>query len=175
MIGEITVSCASIFPTSELCTQLQGIQDPSLWRKIKPVLKELIEPQNIRVEGILDNISFYWAFTMCQRLGFPGGSVVKNPPTNVGDTSLGQEVSPGERNGNQLQCSCLGNLLDRGTCGLQVRGARKSQTWLSMHSSMCQTCTKYFTCTVSFYFYHNSFRQVHITSYPTDKGLRHST
>ena len=25
------------------------------------------------------------------KIGFPGGSVVKNPPTNVGDTSLGQE------------------------------------------------------------------------------------
>ena len=54
---------------------------------------------------------------MCQRLGFPGGSVVKikNPPTNVGDTSLGREDSPGEGNGNPLQYSCLENLLDRGT------------------------------------------------------------
>ena len=34
--------------------------------------------------------------------GFPGGSVVKNPPANAGDTGLipGSESSPGEGNGN---------------------------------------------------------------------------
>ena len=48
--------------------------------------------------------------------GFPGASVVKNPPTNAGAvgsiTGLGK--SPGEGNGNPLQYSCLGNPLDRG-------------------------------------------------------------
>ena len=44
------------------------------------------------------------------KLGFPGGSVVKNPPVNVGDAGSipGWERSPKE-NGNQLQPSCLGN------------------------------------------------------------------
>ena len=48
--------------------------------------------------------------------GFPGGKVVKNPPTNTGDASsiLGLGRSPGEGNGNALQYSCLGNPLDRG-------------------------------------------------------------
>ena len=43
--------------------------------------------------------------------GFLGGSVVKNPPANVGDVGLipGLERSPGEGNGNPLQYSCLGN------------------------------------------------------------------
>ena len=42
---------------------------------------------------------------------FPGGAVVKNPPANAGDAvrSLGGR-SPGEGNGNPLQCSCLGNI-----------------------------------------------------------------
>ena len=37
--------------------------------------------------------------------GFPGGSVVKNPPANAGDTDLipGLERSPGEGNGTPLQ------------------------------------------------------------------------
>ena len=50
-------------------------------------------------------------------LGFPGGSVVKNLPANAGDAGLipGSGRSPGEGNGNPLQCSCLGNLMDRGT------------------------------------------------------------
>ena len=50
------------------------------------------------------------------RRGFPGGSVVKNPPANAGDEDLipGLGRSPGEGNGNPLQYSCLGNSVDRG-------------------------------------------------------------
>ena len=47
-----------------------------------------------------------------------GGTVVKNPPANAGDTrdsglipGLGR--SPGEGKGNPLQYSCLGNSMDR--------------------------------------------------------------
>ena len=49
-------------------------------------------------------------------MGFPGGSVVKNPSVNAGDASLilGLVRSPGEGNGNPLQYSCLGNPMDRG-------------------------------------------------------------
>ena len=44
-------------------------------------------------------------------LGFPGGSIVKNPPANARDTGLipGLGVTPGEGNDNPLQYSCLGN------------------------------------------------------------------
>ena len=47
--------------------------------------------------------------------GFPGGSVVKDPPANAGDTGsiLGSGRSPGEGNGNPLQHSCLENPMDR--------------------------------------------------------------
>ena len=42
---------------------------------------------------------------------FAGGSVVKNPPTNVGDVGSipGSGRSPGERNGKPFQYSCLEN------------------------------------------------------------------
>ena len=59
---------------------------------------------------------------ICQvQLGFPGGSVVKNPPSTAGDVgelSLipGLGRSPGRENGSPLQYSCLGNLMDRGDC-----------------------------------------------------------
>ena len=48
--------------------------------------------------------------------GFPGGSVVKNPPANAGDVSSIPEsgICPGERNGNPLQYACLENPTDRG-------------------------------------------------------------
>ena len=51
---------------------------------------------------------------MLLKLGFPGGSVVKNLPamqeTRV--RSLGWEDSPGEGNDNLLQDSCLENSMD---------------------------------------------------------------
>ena len=51
-------------------------------------------------------------------IGFPVGSVVKNPPANAEDVGsiLESGRSPGEGNGNPLQYSCLGNAMDRGAC-----------------------------------------------------------
>ena len=48
--------------------------------------------------------------------GFPGAWAVKNPPANAGNAGSvpGSERSPGEGNGNPLQCSCLENPIDRG-------------------------------------------------------------
>ena len=55
---------------------------------------------------------------MCS-LGFPGDTVVKDPPANAedaGDSSLipGSGRSPGGDNGNPLQYSCLENPMGRG-------------------------------------------------------------
>ena len=50
-------------------------------------------------------------------LGFPGGSVVKNPPANAGNMGSipGSGRSPGEENSNPFQYSCLGNPKERGS------------------------------------------------------------
>ena len=63
-------------------------------------------------------------------MGFPGGSVVKNPPANAGDRGSipGSERSPGAGNGNSLQDSCLGNPVDRGAWLAIVHRVTKSQT-----------------------------------------------
>ena len=60
-------------------------------------------------------------------MGFPGGSVVKNPPANAGDTGSIPESgrSPGEGNGSPLQYSCLGNPMDRGLQWAMVHGVTK--------------------------------------------------
>ena len=44
-------------------------------------------------------------------MGFPGGTMVKNPPANAGDVDLIPVLgrSPGLGNGNPLQCFCLEN------------------------------------------------------------------
>ena len=60
-------------------------------------------------------------------LDFPGGSVAKNPPANTGDMGSipGLAKSPGGGNGNPLQYSCLGNVMDRGAWGATVHGVSK--------------------------------------------------
>ena len=66
-------------------------------------------------------------------LGFPPNAMVKNPPANAGDAGLipGSRRSPGEGNGNSLQYSCLGNLMDRGAWQAAVYGVTESWTQLS--------------------------------------------
>ena len=53
---------------------------------------------------------------MNEALGFPGGSDGKVSAHNAGDPGLipGSGRSPGERNGNPLQHSCLENPMDGG-------------------------------------------------------------
>jgi len=64
---------------------------------------------------------------------FLGGAVLKNPPTNAGDTGLipGLGRPPGGGNGNLLQYSYLGNPMHRGTWWAIVRGVTKNWTRLS--------------------------------------------
>ena len=59
-----------------------------------------------------------------------GGAVVKNSPANERDVGLirGLGTSPGERNGNLLQYSCLENSMDRGAWWAIVHGVTKGQT-----------------------------------------------
>ena len=64
-------------------------------------------------------------------MGFPGVTVVKNPPANAGD-ARDAASKPGwrrylvEGNGNPLQCSCLENSRDRGAWWSTVYGVVKS-------------------------------------------------
>ena len=63
---------------------------------------------------------------LCEQ-GFPGGSDGKESACNAGDLGLipGLGRSPGEGNGNPLQYSCLGNLMDRGAWRATVHGVTK--------------------------------------------------
>ena len=79
-------------------------------------------------------------------LGFPGGSVVKNPPANVGDTRdtrwiPGWERSPGVGNGNPPQCSCLENTIDRGAWPTTVHGVTKIWAQEHVHTPPTFKCT----------------------------------
>ena len=76
-------------------------------------------------------------FALQQKLtwGFPGGTVLKKPPANSGDTRdldliPGLEKSPGEGNDNLFQHSCLENSKDKGAWWATDHRVTKSQTKL---------------------------------------------
>ena len=67
--------------------------------------------------------------------GFPGGSVVKNPPASTGDLGLipGSGQFPGEGNGNPLQYSwntweCFGNPTDSNLASVVAGVAKELDT-----------------------------------------------
>ena len=65
-------------------------------------------------------------------MGFPGDSVVKNPPANAGGTRdvgsiPGSGRSPGVGNGNLLQYSCLENSMDRGAWQATIQSQTKTR------------------------------------------------
>ena len=63
----------------------------------------------------------------------PGSSDGKESAYNAGEPGsiLGLERSPGEGNGNLLQCSCLENSMERGAWRATVHGVTKGRTRLS--------------------------------------------
>ena len=76
-----------------------------------------------------------------KRLGFPGGSAVKNLPANAAEACSIPESGrpPGGGNGNPLQYSCLENPKDREARGAIVRGIAKSWTGFSDYTSTTTT------------------------------------
>ena len=85
------------------------------------VLKGLVGLQVAR----LSNFTFI--------LSFPGSSHGKVSACNAGDLGLipGLGRSPGERNDDPLQCSCLENPTDGGALQATVHGVAKSRTRMS--------------------------------------------
>ena len=85
-------------------------------------------------------IHYYNYYLIHTLRGFPGGSVVKNPPANARDTGdlssiPGLRRSPEGGNSNLLQYSCLESPMDRGAWQATVHGVTKSQIRVSMHTS----------------------------------------
>ena len=77
-------------------------------------------------------------------MGFPGGTVVKNPPANAGGTRdagsiPGMGGSPEEAMATHPSIICLGNSMDREAYQATVPGVTKSQTQMSnsAQSSIC--------------------------------------
>ena len=83
--------------------------------------------------SLLFNIFLYIAIHFFMVLVYQVALVVKNLPANaedIRDVGLipGSGRSPGEGNGNSLQCSCLENSVDRGAWETVVHRVAKSRT-----------------------------------------------
>ena len=78
------------------------------------------------IDNIKNLLNFFsiWINTQVCR-GFPGGSVVKNPPAADVGSIPGSGRAPGGGNGNPLQYSCLRNSIDRDSDRLQSIGLQR--------------------------------------------------
>ena len=107
---------ALVYGVAQSRTRLKQLSSSSSSMLVRPYHKNLL---------ILLTIGI-WTSSREGR-GFPGGSVVKNPPTSAGDMGS----IPGDGNGNPLQYSCLENSMDWGAWRATVHRVTKNQTWLS--------------------------------------------
>ena len=86
--------------------------------------------------GRLSDFTFTFIFTLCPNRAPQMALVVKNPPTNAGDSRDAPSISglgrsPEGGNRNPLQYSCLENSMNRGAWLATVCGFTKSQIQLS--------------------------------------------
>ena len=81
-------------------------------------------------------VSFKWVIK-AKYVYLPGGSVVKYLPAKLEDVSSipGSGRSPGKGNGKPLQCSFLGNSVDRGAWWTTVHRTAKNWTCLATKPS----------------------------------------
>ena len=98
--------------------------------------KDAIMFTNIQADAFMQWIIGSYICQSTHPMGLLGGALVKNPSAHAGDArdsgpipGLGR--SPGARNSNPLQYSCLENSLGRGAWRTTVHRIAKSWTWQS--------------------------------------------
>jgi len=85
------------------------------WWTGRPGMLQSMGPQRVGHDWAT-GLNWYIFIYIYIFFGFPGGSLVKNPPANAGNKGLIPRWgrSPREGNGNPLQYSCLRNPMNRG-------------------------------------------------------------
>ena len=117
-----------------ICARNSGIN--LIYKEERRFRVLVLQDEKCSVDGGGDSCIAMWMY-----LGFPGGSVVKNPPAmqETQETwvrSLGWEDSLEESMATHSS-SCLENPMDRGAWWTTVHGIKKSWTrlkWLSAHA-----------------------------------------
>ena len=84
----------------------------------------------LQIDISFDDGIILFFYQINKRMGFPGGSAVKNLSANAGGegSSPGWGKCPGDGNGKLIQYSCLGNPMDRGAWRTAVHGFIKNRT-----------------------------------------------
>ena len=113
----------------------------------------VVQQENIYNTWTLYLIHFKIMYFFCLSFffiisGFPGGTVVKNPSVNAGDSREpglipGSGRSPGEGNGNPLQYSCWETPWTEEPDGLQFKGSQRVRHyWVTktLHQSVNVYC-----------------------------------
>ena len=88
---------------------------------------KILFPKSVTFTGIVNwTLASLWGMQF-RLWGFPGGSVLKNPPVSAGAVCSfpGSGRSPEERNGNTFQYSCLQNPMDGGAWWATGHGVAK--------------------------------------------------
>ena len=105
------------------------VNSGSWWWTGRPGVLQFMGSQRVRHDWATELIK------VTRAIDFPGGSDGKES-ANAGDTGsiTGSQRSSVEGNGNPLQYSCLGNLLDRGAWQATVHEIAESRyDWACMH------------------------------------------
>ena len=107
----------SISPSNEYSGLISFRMDWLDLLAVQGTLKSLLQCHSSKA-SILQHSAFF---------DFPGGSYSKESAYNAEDPGSipGLGRSPGEGNGNSLQCSCLGNPMDGGAYRLQSMGSQR--------------------------------------------------
>ena len=101
-----------------------------IWRGKSTVWEQQSEKRENKPDG--KNLRYY-----VKELGFPSGSVVKNPSVNTGDAGsiCGSRRSPGEGTNNPLLYSCLGNPMNRRAWQATVYEVAESETTWTLNNN----------------------------------------
>ena len=122
------------FPGRNICFKTQVLRHPMPIFLKQEKKKSVTARKHLHVDPWLCCMKL-WFFGQATSTSWASlvAQLVKNPPASAGDTGSipGSERSPGEGNGNPLQYSCLGNLMNRRAWWATVQGSQKSQTQLS--------------------------------------------
>ena len=93
----------------------------------------------------LQHITYFIYMQGILNMGFPGGTLLKNPPANAGDTGdagliPGSGRSPGVGKSNPLHNPCLENSMNRGAWQAMIHGVAKCQPQLSTYTHTYTQC-----------------------------------
>ena len=87
-----------------------------------------VQPQSLKFWKVLSTKQYIFFFFLAFSDGLPRWLRSKNLPANAGKVGSipGSRRSPGEGNSSALQCSCLGNPMDKGAWQATVHGVSKN-------------------------------------------------